>query len=127
MLDDVARVDVVVVAIGLRLPAHDEEHAGLAVRFHDGAHRGDVAGPLGLDARGELVEALLFQRCAGETANLLAKAGTQAIDVEAGDLRRGDDRAFRHDRFLIGRGLRRGRQQGDEQSKCTHARRNSKE
>ncbi len=30
-------------------------------------------------------------------------------------------------RLLIRRGLRRGRQQGDEQSKCTHARGDSKE
>ena len=70
---------------------------------------GDVARPLGLDARGELVETLLVQRRAGEIADLLAQAGTQALDVKAGDLRRGDDRAFRHDEFLIGRGLRRGR------------------
>ena len=91
------------------------------------AHGCDVARPLGLDARGELVEALLFQRRAGEVADLLAKAGTQAIDIEAGDLRRGDDRAFRDDGLLIGRGLRRHRQQGDEQSNCAHARGKSKE
>ena len=79
MLDDVARVDVVV-AIGLALAAHDEEHARLPVGIHDGAHGGDVAGPLGLDARGEFVEALLFERRAGEVADVLSKAGTQAID-----------------------------------------------
>ena len=76
---------------------------------------------------GELVEALLFQRRAGEVADLLAKAGAQAIDVEAGHLRRGDDRAFRDDGLLIGRGLRRGDQQGEEQAKCAHALAESKE
>ena len=68
-----------------------------------------------------------MQRCSGETADVLAKAGTQAIDVKACDLRRGDDRAFRHDGLLICRGLRRHRQQGEEQSNCAHARGNSKE
>ena len=126
LLDDVARVDVVV-AIGRVPAAHDEEHAGLPAGIHDGAHRGDVMRPLGLDAGGECVEALLFQRCAGEAADRLAKAGTQAIDVEAGDLRRGDDRAFRDDGLLIGRGLWRGDQQSEEQSECTHALGESKE
>ena len=87
----------------------------------------DIAGPLGLEARGELVEALLFQRCAGEVADVLAKAGTQALDIKACHLRRGDDRPFRHDEFLICRGLRRHRHQCDEQSDCAHAGGNSKE
>ena len=100
---DVARIDVVV-AIGLVLAPHDEEHARLSVGIHHGAHR-DVTRPLGLDASGELVEVLLFQRRAGEAADLLAKAGTQAIDVEAGYLCRGDDRAFRDDGLLIRRRL----------------------
>ena len=56
--------------------------------IHEGADRRDVTRPLGLDAVGECVEAFLLQRCAGEAADLLAKAGTQAIDVEAGHLRR---------------------------------------
>ena len=126
LLDDVAGVDVVV-AIGLVLAAHDEEHPRLPVGIHDGAHRCDVARPLGLDAVGECVEAFLLQRCAGEVADLLAKAGTQAIDVEAGHLRHADDRAFRGDGLLICRGLWRGDQQGEEQSKCAHALGESKE
>ena len=113
LLDDVVPVDVVVL-LGRVLAAHDEEHARLPVGIHEGAHRGDVTRPLGLDASGECVEVLLLQRRAGERADLLAKAGTQAIDVEAGHLRRGDDRAFRDDGLLIGRGLGRGDQQGDE-------------
>ena len=126
MLDDVAGVDVVV-ATGLVLSAHHEEHAGLPARVHDGAHRGDVVRPLGLEALGELVEQLLFQRCSREAADRFAKPWTQAIDVEPCDLRRGDDRAFGDGRLLIGRGLRRGDQQGGEESKCTHALAESKE
>ena len=58
LLDDVARVDVVV-ATGLCLTPHHEEHARLAVGFHHGAHRCDVPGLLALDAPDELVEARL--------------------------------------------------------------------
>ncbi len=96
LLDDVARVDVVV-AIGHFLAADDEEHARLPVGIHDGAHGGDVSWSLAFDAGGKCVEARLCESGAGEVANLLAKAGTQAIDVESGHLRRDDDRAFRDD------------------------------
>ncbi len=91
------------------------------------AHGCDVARPLGLDARGEFVEALLLERRTGKAPNLLSQAGAQAIDIEAGHLRRGDDGAFRDGRLLIGGGLRRHRQQGDEQCSCSHARVESKE
>ena len=99
VLDDVAGVDVVVVAIGPACRPMTKNTRAWPSGFHDGAHGCDVARPLGLDARGELVETLLVQRCASEASDLLAKAGTQALDVEAGDLRRGDDRAFRHDQL----------------------------
>ena len=69
----------------------------------------------------------LFQRRAGKIADVLPKARAQTIDVEAGDLRRGDDRAFRNGGLLIGRSLRRGGQQREEQSKCAHALGESKE
>ncbi len=95
VFDDVARVDVVI-AIRLIPAAHDEEHARASVRLEDAAHGGDVAWAFGLEPRGELVEALLIHRRAGELADLFAKAGAQAIDVEAGHVRRGDDGAFRH-------------------------------
>ena len=64
ILDDVPRIDIVIVVVspGLLLPAHGEEHPRLSVRVHDAAHGYDVAGPLGLDARGEFVEALLVER-----------------------------------------------------------------
>ena len=87
----------------------------------------DVAGSLGLDARGEFVEALLVERSACERTNLVSKAGTQAIHIEAGHLHGGDDGAFRNDRLLIGDVLRRHRDQGNEQGNCSHARVNSKE
>ena len=57
---------------------------------------------------------------------VLPEAGAEAIDVEAGDLRRRDDRAFRNGELLIRRSLR-GGQQADEQSKCSHAAGKSKE
>ncbi len=126
LLDDVARVDVVV-AIGHFLAADDEEHARLPVGIHDGAHGGDVSWSLAFDAGGKCVEARLCESGAGEVANVLAKAGTQAIDVESGHLRRDDDRAFRDDGLLIGRGLGGGDEQGEEQAKCAHARGESKE
>ena len=126
LLDDVARVDVVV-AIGRVAAPHDEEHAGLAAGIHGGSHRGHVIRSLGFEAGGEYDEGRLLQRCLGEAADRVAKTGTQAIDIEPGDLRRGDDRPFRDDRLLIGRGLRRGGQQREEQSKCAHALGESKE
>ena len=126
MLDDIARVDVLVVA-GLALAADDEEHARLAVGIHGGAYRGDVARPLFLDACRQLVEPLLFERRAGEAPDVLLKARTQPIEIEPGHLRRGDDGAVGHRDPLICRGLRRGRQQRDEQAKCAHARAESKE
>ena len=49
------------------------------------------------------------------------------MDVEAGYLCRGDDRAFRDDGLLIRRRLGSGDQQGDEQGKCAHALSESKE
>ena len=109
------------------MPAHDEEHPRFATRIHDGANGGDIARPLGLQASREFVESLLFQRRAGEVADLVAKPRTESIDVEASDLRRRDDRAFRHRGLLIGRGLRRDHKQREEQSKCAHALSESKE
>ncbi len=126
LLDDVARVDVVV-AIGFLLAADDEEHARVAAGIHDGAHGCDVTRPLGLDTRGEFVELFLFEGRAGKIANRLTQSGAQAIDVEAGHLRGRDDGAFGHRGFLIGRRLRGSGQQGDEESKCTHASGKSKE
>ena len=126
VLDDIARVDVLVVA-GLALTADDEEHARLAVGIHDGAHRGDVARPLFLDACRQFVEPFLFELRAGEVPDVLLKAGTQAIEIEPGHLRRGDDGAVGHRDALIRRRLRRGGQQRDEQAKCAHARAESKE
>jgi hypothetical protein len=109
------------------LPAHHEEHAGLATGIHHGPDGGDISRPLGLEACREFVESLLFQWGASEIADRLAKAGAESIDVEAGDLRRSDDRALRHGRFLIGCRLRRDHQQRKEQSKCAHALSESKE
>jgi hypothetical protein len=85
-LDRVASVDVVV-APGLVLTSDDEEHARFAADIHDGTNRSDVVRPLGLDARREFVEALLFQRSAGEIENFRAKARTQAIDIDPCHLR----------------------------------------
>jgi len=86
-----------------------------------------VARTLRFDARGELVETLLFERRAGEAANLLAKPGTESIDVEPGDLGGDDGRAFRHGELLINGRLRHHGQQGEEHSKCAHALGESKE
>ena len=127
-LDDIAAVDVVVVIVGpLLLSTDEEEHTRVTARIHDGSDGRDVTWPLGFDPRGQFVELLLFQRRAGKGANRVPQAGAQTIDVEAGDLRRRDDRPFGNGKFLIGGGLRRGREQGDEQSKRAHARGESKE
>ena len=112
---------------GLALAADDEEHAHLAVGVHDGAHGGDVSRPLFLDAGRQFVEPFLFEFRAGEVPDVLLKAGTQAIEIEPGHLRRGDDGAVGHRDALIRRRLRRGGQQRDEQAKCAHARAESKE
>ena len=128
ILDDVPLIDIdLLVALGLLLPAHDEEHPCLSVGVHDAAHGYDVAGALRFNARGEFVEALLAERRACERTNLVSKAGTQAIHIEAGHLHGGDAGAFRDDRLLIGGLLRRHREQGDEQCNCSHARVESKE
>ena len=126
MLDDVAGVDVLVVAIGLALAADDEEHARLAIGIDDGAHGCDVARPLLFDACRQFVETFPLERRTGEAPNVLPKAGAQPIEIEPGHLRRGDDRAVGHGDVLICRGLRSGRQQRDEQSECAHARRTAR-
>ena len=86
-----------------------------------------LADELGLDPSPELVEAFLVQRRTGERLDFLAQTGTEAIDVEAGDLSGSDDGAFRSSRLLIRRRLRRRGQQGEKEAKCSHAGRNSKE
>ena len=126
VLDDVAGVDVLVV-IGLGLAADDEEHARLAIRIDDGAHRCDVARPLLFDACRQLVEAFLLERRTGEALNVLPKAGAQPIGIEPGHLRRGDDGAVGYGEALIRRGLRSGRQQVTSRSKCAHAHADSKD
>src|SRR5262249_9481351 len=96
-IDQVAVVDVVLIA---PLP-HDEGHPGLSIA-HDGSRGRHVAGPLGLDARRELVEPRLFHWRADERADVLTKTWTEPADVEAADVDRADGGAVGHRRPLIG-------------------------
>ena len=125
VLDQIARVDVglPVLVADVRDDEHDAH--GVGIRNRKDANRGDEPGLLGLDPRCQFVEPLATERTTGESRDLLLESGTESAQVEPGHLRRADRRAFRRiDLLRVCR--QRQREKCEQQSKCCHARGQSK-